>query len=182
MQGKTLSHHKTRHVNLTVGTQGQRVNNDFQVADISDNILSLEKLLRNGFVFRLNCGNDSIMYHRNDPTSTVKLFLHNKSLRILARPLIHHVSGQFLKHECESNFGPSSEMNVVVRGGRTVGNFCTLLAQVLRVRPWFAFYVKQEFWCVQTLVQARRTVVFLALQFVLCTVVTGATFTLSCFC
>ena len=33
----------------------------------------------------------------------------------------------------------------------------------------------------QTLVQARRTAVCLALQFVLCTVVSGTTFTLSCF-
>ena len=30
--GNTLSHHGTRHVNLTVGTQGQRGNIDFQVA------------------------------------------------------------------------------------------------------------------------------------------------------
>ena len=39
VQGNTLSHHGTR-LNLTVGTQGQRANTDFQVADISDKILS----------------------------------------------------------------------------------------------------------------------------------------------
>ena len=46
------------------------------------------------------------------------------------------------------------------------------------------FNVEQDFLVLslQTLVRARRTVVFLALQFVLCTVVTGVTFTLSCFC
>ena len=47
-----LSHHGTRYVNLTVGTQGQRTNIDFQVADISDNIFSLENLLRSVLVFR----------------------------------------------------------------------------------------------------------------------------------
>ena len=41
VQGNSLSHHGTRHVK----------NIDFQIADISDNILSLGKLLRNGFVF-----------------------------------------------------------------------------------------------------------------------------------
>ena len=36
VQGNTASHDGTRHVNLTVGTQGQRADIDFQVADISD--------------------------------------------------------------------------------------------------------------------------------------------------
>ena len=54
VQGNPLSGHGTRHVNLRVGTQGQRANIDFQIADISDNIPSLGKLLRNGFVFSLN--------------------------------------------------------------------------------------------------------------------------------
>ena len=53
VQGNPLSHHGTRHVNLSVGTRGQRANIDFQVAHISDNILSLGKLLRNEFVFSL---------------------------------------------------------------------------------------------------------------------------------
>ena len=52
-RGNPLSHHGTRHVNLSVGTGGQRANIDFQIADISDNIISLGKLLRNGFVFNL---------------------------------------------------------------------------------------------------------------------------------
>ena len=71
VQGNPLSHHGTRHVNLSVGTRGQRANIDFQIADISDNILSLVKLLRNGFVFNLRGENDSIMYHHRDPTTTV---------------------------------------------------------------------------------------------------------------
>ena len=54
VQGNTLSHHGTRHVNVTVGTQGHRANIDFQVVDILDNKISFEKLFRNGFVFRLN--------------------------------------------------------------------------------------------------------------------------------
>ena len=91
VQGTTLSHHGTRNVNLTVGTQGRRANIDCQVADISDDILSLGKLLRNGFVFRLNVDSESIKYHRADPTTTVPLFLHKKSLRIHATPLIHRV-------------------------------------------------------------------------------------------
>ena len=53
VQGNPLSHHGTRHVNLSVSTRGQRANIDFQIADISNNILSLGKLLRNGFVFKL---------------------------------------------------------------------------------------------------------------------------------
>ena len=66
------------------GTQGQRANIDFQIADISDNMLSLGKLLRNGFVFNLRGETDSIMYHQRDPTTTVQLFLHKNSLRIRA--------------------------------------------------------------------------------------------------
>ena len=50
VQGNAPSHHGRRHVNLTVGTQEQRATIDFQVADVCDNILSLGKLLRNGFV------------------------------------------------------------------------------------------------------------------------------------
>ena len=65
VQGNTLSHHGTRHVNLTVGTQGQRANIDFQVADISDDRLSLDKLLRNGIVSRLNGENGSFFCHPN---------------------------------------------------------------------------------------------------------------------
>ena len=34
---------------LLVGSAGQRANIDFQVAEVSDNILSLGTLLRNGF-------------------------------------------------------------------------------------------------------------------------------------
>ena len=37
VQGNPLSHHGTRHVNLSVGTRGQRANIEFQIADISDN-------------------------------------------------------------------------------------------------------------------------------------------------
>ena len=85
VRGNTLSHHGTRHVNLTVGTHGQRANIDFQVAGISDNILSLGKLLRNGFVFRLNVESDSIMCHQTKPTTTVRLFLHTISSRIHVR-------------------------------------------------------------------------------------------------
>ena len=44
----------------------------------------------------------------------------------------------FSKHECESNFGPSSEMNIIVRCGRTVGNICTF-AQVSRGQPSLCF-------------------------------------------
>ena len=40
VQGNPLSHHGTRHVNLRVGTQGQRANIDFQIADISDDRLN----------------------------------------------------------------------------------------------------------------------------------------------
>ena len=43
VQGNPLTHHGTRHVNLRVGTRGQRAHIDFQIADISDNILSLGK-------------------------------------------------------------------------------------------------------------------------------------------
>ena len=75
-----------------VGRQGLRANIDFQVADISDNILSLEKLFRNRLAFRLNGGNDSIMYHRHDPTKTVPLFLHKNSFRFHAKRLVNHVS------------------------------------------------------------------------------------------
>ena len=43
VQGNPFSHHRTRHVNLRVGTQGQRANIDFQIdfwiADIFDNKL-----------------------------------------------------------------------------------------------------------------------------------------------
>ena len=42
------------------GNTGQRANIDFQVADISGNVFCLGKLLRNGFVFRLNGENDTI--------------------------------------------------------------------------------------------------------------------------
>ena len=42
-------------------------------------------------MFRLNGENDSIMYHQTDPTMTVPVFFHDNSLRIHARPLIHHV-------------------------------------------------------------------------------------------
>ena len=90
-QGSALSHRGTRHVSLTVGTEGQRSDIDFQVADISHNMLSLEKTLRNGFVFRLNGESNSTMFHRDDPTTTVSPFLHKNSLRIHARLLIQHV-------------------------------------------------------------------------------------------
>ena len=49
---------------------------------------------------------------------------------------------------------------------------------VIRILCFSIFLVRS----LQTLVRARRTVDFVALQFVLCTVVTGAAFTLSCFC
>ena len=88
VQGNTLSHHGTR-LNLTVGTQGQRANIDFQVADISDKILSSRKLLRNGSVFRFN-GESTTQSCITEPT-TVPLFPHKNSFRIHARPLIHHV-------------------------------------------------------------------------------------------
>ena len=92
VQGNPLSHHGTRHVNLRVGAQGQRANIDFQIADTSDNMLSLGKLLRNGFVFSLRGENDSIMFHQSDPTTIVPLFLHKNSLKIRANPIAHHVS------------------------------------------------------------------------------------------
>ena len=92
VQGNPSSHHGTRHVNQSVGTRGQRANIDFQIADISDNKLSLGKLLRNGFVFKLRRSNESILYHHRDPTTTVPLFLHKNSLRIRANPIVHHVS------------------------------------------------------------------------------------------
>ena len=76
VQGNPLSHHGTRHVNLSVERRGQRANIDFQIADISDNILSLEKLLRNGFVFNIRRKTDLIMYHQLYPTTIVPLFLH----------------------------------------------------------------------------------------------------------
>ena len=65
-------------------TKKQRANIDFQVADI----LSLGKLLRNGFAFRLGGENSSITYHRHDPTLTVPLFLHKTSFGM---HVIHHV-------------------------------------------------------------------------------------------
>ena len=80
VQGNPLSHHGARHVNLSVGTGGQRANIDFQIADKSDNILRLAKLLRNGFVFNLRGETDSIMYHQRDPTKIVSLFSHKNSL------------------------------------------------------------------------------------------------------
>ena len=92
VQGNPLSHHGTRHVILSVGTREHRANIDFRIADISDNILSLGKLLENGFVFNLRCETDSIMYHHRDPTTTVPLFLHKNSLRICANRIVHHVS------------------------------------------------------------------------------------------
>ena len=73
-------------------TQGQRANIEFQIADISDNILNSGKLLRNGFVFSLKGENDSIMCHQSAPTTTVPLFLHKRSLRIHALSSVHHVS------------------------------------------------------------------------------------------
>ena len=82
----------TRYVNLRVGTQGQRANIDFQIANISDNILSLGKLLRNGIVFNLRRENDSIMHHQSDSATSVLLFLHKNSLRIRANPIVPHVS------------------------------------------------------------------------------------------
>ena len=91
-QGNPLSHHGTRHVKLKVGTRGQRANIDFQIADISDNILSLGNFLRNGFVFNLRGENDLIMYHHRDPTTTVPLFLHKNRLRMRAKPMVYHVS------------------------------------------------------------------------------------------
>ena len=42
-------------------------------------------------MFMLHSESDSIIYHRTDPTTTVPLFLHKNSMRIHARPLIHHV-------------------------------------------------------------------------------------------
>ena len=66
VQSNPLSHHGTRHVNLSVGTRVHRANIDFKIADISDNILSLVK--------------------------HVPLFLHKDSLRIRANPIAHHVS------------------------------------------------------------------------------------------
>ncbi len=74
VQGNPLSHHGTRHVDLRVGTQGHRANIDFQIADVSGNILSLGKLLKKGCVFSLKGENDSIMYHQSDPTTTVPFF------------------------------------------------------------------------------------------------------------
>ena len=42
-------------------------------------------------MFRLNGEIDSIMYHRSGPTTKVPLFLNKNSLRVHAKPLIHHV-------------------------------------------------------------------------------------------
>ena len=92
VQGNKLPHHGTRHVILRVGTQGQRANIDFQIADKPDNVLSLGKLLRNGFVFILKGETDSIMYHQSDPTTTAPSFLHTNSLRIRANSIVRHVS------------------------------------------------------------------------------------------
>ena len=101
VQGKPLTHHGTRHVNLSVGARGQRANIDFQIADTSDNILSLGKLSRNGFVFNFRRENDSIMYHHRDPTTTVPLFLHKNNLRIRAKPDCTSCdSGAGARHSC----------------------------------------------------------------------------------
>ena len=32
------------------------------------------------------------MYHHRDPTTTVPLFVHKKSLRLRAKPAVHYVS------------------------------------------------------------------------------------------
>ena len=92
VQSNPSCHHGARHVNLRVRTQKQRAIMDFQSADISDNILSLGKLLRNGFVFSFKGENESIMHHQSDPTTTVPFFLHKNGLRIHATPFVHHVS------------------------------------------------------------------------------------------
>ena len=59
VQGNALSHKGTRHVDDGGDAGAANANINFQVADISDNALSLGKLLRNGFVFRLYGENDS---------------------------------------------------------------------------------------------------------------------------
>ena len=43
-------------------------------------------------MFNLRGENDSIKYHHRDPTTAVPLFLHKNSLRIRAKPIVHHVS------------------------------------------------------------------------------------------
>ena len=99
VQGNPSSHHGTRHVYPSVGTRGPRANIDFQIADMSDNILILGKLLRNGFVFNLRRETDSIMYHQRDPTKTFPLLLHKNSLRIRANRIVHHVSPEMEEQE-----------------------------------------------------------------------------------
>ena len=100
VQGNPLSHHGTRHVNLSVGTRGQRANSDFQIADISDNILSLGKLLRNGFVFNLRGENDSIMYHHRDPKTTVPFFLQEQLENSCEPDCTSCESGDGGRHAC----------------------------------------------------------------------------------
>ena len=51
-----------------------------------------------GFVVSLKGENDSIMYHLNDSTATVPLFLHRNSLRVHTRPFLHHVSPVVVDH------------------------------------------------------------------------------------
>ena len=83
MQGDTRSHQ---------GTRWEHKNSEGTLTSkLQTSRTTLVKTSRIGFVFRLNGESDSIMYHRNDPTTTVPLFLLKKSLRVHARPLIHHV-------------------------------------------------------------------------------------------
>ena len=63
--------------------------------------------------------------------------------------------------------------------GAGVCNFCTLFAQVPRFGRDSLFMLNKVFGCARCKQWFRS---FLALQFVLCTVVTRVTFTLSCFC
>ena len=67
-----------------------------------------------------------------------------------------------------------------VGGQSVISVHCLLKSQ--RFGRDSRFMLNKIFVALATLVEARRTVVFRALQFVLCTVVTGVSFTLSCLC
>ena len=63
-------------------------------------------------------------------------------------PFSFSFAGQFLKHECESvTCGPSAEMNVVVRCGKIVCNFCTCLPKSQRFGRDSRFMLNKVFWC-----------------------------------
>ena len=93
VQRGVLQQYGVRDVTLQIGPSGiTAAQCAFKVADVTDDVLSLGRLLRRGDEFDLSLGRGCSMVPRGRPDKAVPLFLHNNSLRLQALLSVRAIS------------------------------------------------------------------------------------------